>query len=51
MTDEFAILVGVNGHHIVFHSAPTLNENHKLMEELPIPSLLKLDFFSLNLKE
>ncbi|CAK70506.1 unnamed protein product (macronuclear) [Paramecium tetraurelia] len=49
LTDTFAIIIGRNGHQILFHSIPSTFSQFEWMNQLVIPNLKQLDILSLNL--
>ncbi|CAD8097062.1 unnamed protein product [Paramecium sonneborni] len=49
LTDTFAIIIGRNGHQILFHSIPSIYSQFEWMNQLVIPNLKQLDILSLNL--
>ncbi|CAD8054433.1 unnamed protein product [Paramecium primaurelia] len=47
LTDTFAIIIGRNGHQILFHSIPSTFSQFEWMNQLVIPNLKQLDILSL----
>ncbi|CAK89638.1 unnamed protein product (macronuclear) [Paramecium tetraurelia] len=48
LTEQFAIVIGRNGHQIVFHSIPPIYSQFEWMNQLVIPNLKQLSILSFN---
>ncbi|CAD8195257.1 unnamed protein product [Paramecium octaurelia] len=48
LTEQFAIVIGKNGHQIVFHSIPPIYSQFEWMNQLVIPNLKQLSILSFN---
>ncbi|CAK59139.1 unnamed protein product (macronuclear) [Paramecium tetraurelia] len=51
LTEQFAIVIGRNGHQILFHSIPSTYSQFEWMNQLVIPNLKQLGILSLNLDQ
>ncbi|CAD8180801.1 unnamed protein product [Paramecium pentaurelia] len=51
LTEQFAIVIGKNGHQILFHSIPSTYSQFEWMNQLVIPNLKQLGILSLNLDQ